>query len=54
MLLHRPDLRGKPMALIKYHIKAKLITSAMMDKEIKYKQVLIVREPPTNFAIAIN
>jgi hypothetical protein len=25
------------MALIKYHIKVKLITSAMNDKEIKYK-----------------
>lgn len=42
------------MAQIKYHTKVKLVTRSLFDEEIKYKQVLIVREPPANFNVGIN
>ena len=54
MLFNRPEMRGMPVAVIKYHLRVKLITASTKDKEIFYKQVLIVREPATNFAVAIN
>jgi hypothetical protein len=47
-------MRGNPLAFIKYTIKAKVKTATSNDKEIKFKQVLIVREPPTNFKQMIN
>ena len=42
--------REKPKAMVKYVVEAKLLTHDHHD-EMKYKQVLIIREPPVSFKV---
>ena len=42
------NTREKPKAKVKYYVKTKLHT-VHGDDEMKYKQVLVIREPPVPF-----
>jgi len=42
--------REKPKAQIKYSVQARLCTSSDHDS-MKYKQILIIREPPVAFKV---
>ena len=42
-------IREKPKAKVKYIVEAKLCTGSLLKKDMKYKQVLIIREPPVAF-----
>ena len=38
--------REAPKAKVKYFVKARVVTSALKDHELKHKQVLAIREEP--------
>jgi hypothetical protein len=51
---HNLSHQKKPEARIKYKLKVTLCTKSPHDKEMKYKQILIIRERPEGMAAMIN
>lgn len=47
---HIKNVRERPKAKIKYFVKAK-VTGIDQRDNMKYKQVLVVREPPVEFKV---
>ena len=45
--------REKPKAKVKYHIRARLNTRIADLMGMSYKQILVIRERPPNFEVAI-
>jgi len=46
-MYHNASSQGRPRAVVKYGIKA--IIEMMDDRIMKYKQLLIIQEPPVEF-----